>query len=102
MFSFQGTLERRPYIIRIVVIALVSVVLNVITAVLTGDPANPTPIPRTGALLILACGIAMLVATLAAVACRLRDAGHSPWWSLLVFLPVVGFIEIIWLCFAKK
>ena len=39
--------------------------------------------------------VAMLVPGLAAGTRRLRDTGRSPWWWLLIALPVVGWIVLL-------
>jgi uncharacterized membrane protein YhaH (DUF805 family) len=39
--------------------------------------------------------LALLLPTLAVAVRRLRDAGHSTWWLLIVFVPVIGAIVLI-------
>lgn len=36
-----------------------------------------------------------------AVIRRLHDLGRSGWWSLLMFVPLVNFVSLIYLLFAK-
>jgi uncharacterized membrane protein YhaH (DUF805 family) len=37
----------------------------------------------------------MLVPSLAAGTRRLRDTEHSPWWWLMLLVPVVGWIVLV-------
>ncbi len=40
-------------------------------------------------------GIAMLVPSIAVGIRRLHDTGKSGWWTLLVFIPILGWIPLI-------
>jgi uncharacterized membrane protein YhaH (DUF805 family) len=33
---------------------------------------------------------------------RLRDAGKNPWWTLLIFIPMIGWISLIIIGFLKS
>lgn len=40
-------------------------------------------------------GLVLLIPGISAGVRRLRDAGFSPWWLLLAFIPVIGTIALI-------
>jgi uncharacterized membrane protein YhaH (DUF805 family) len=43
-------------------------------------------------------GLSMIVPSIAVTVRRLHDTGHSGWWYLLAFLPLIGaIIVIVWL-----
>jgi uncharacterized membrane protein YhaH (DUF805 family) len=43
-------------------------------------------------------GLALFLPSLAVLVRRFHDAGHSGWWVLIMFVPIVGFV--VWLIFA--
>ena len=45
-------------------------------------------------LLVLIASALILVLTLA----RLHDSGYSPWWTLLMFVPIANGVVWLWLC----
>jgi len=49
-------------------------------------------------LVALTASALTLVLTLA----RLNDIGSSGWWTLLLFVLVVGFVAWVWLCLAPS
>lgn len=50
-----------------------------------------------GALIFRLAQLAMLLPLGAASARRLRDAGLSPWWTLIAFAPVAGIVVLFYL-----
>ena len=53
------------------------------------------------ALLSTAIGAAALVVTLVACATVVRKAGWSPWWALVLLVPVVNLVMLCVLAFSK-
>ena len=43
-------------------------------------------------------GLALLLPSLAVNARRLHDVGHSGWWLLLWFIPLVGLVVLVYWC----
>ena len=41
--------------------------------------------------------LAVLLPLAAACCRRLRDAGRSPWWTLIALVPVAGIVALLWL-----
>jgi len=50
-----------------------------------------------GTVLFQLASLVALLPWLAACARRLRDAGLSPWWQLMMFVPVAGIIVLLYL-----
>ncbi len=46
-------------------------------------------------------GLASLIPSLAVSVRRLHDTGHSGWWVLLNLIPLIGFIILIIMSYAK-
>ena len=59
---------------------------------------NPLAVDLPSDPLGMTYGLLVLVPSLAVGARRLHDTGHSGWWQLIWFVPVIGWIVlIIWL-----
>lgn len=87
IFSFKGRLRRRWF----VVITLPVVVLNLLLSFAnTGGSGGP----EAASLLLLLC-LVTLWPYMAAAWKRNHDQGRSGWWSLLLFVPLVGLIHYI-------
>ncbi|MGB3099264.1 MAG: DUF805 domain-containing protein [Solirubrobacterales bacterium] len=52
----------------------------------------------TGFVVSSLIGLAIFIPGLAVLVRRFHDAGHSGWWVLILFFPLVGFV--VWLIFA--
>jgi hypothetical protein len=85
LFAFEGTIERREYII----FMIVGWVLGILAAPISGL------IPVLGIVTVVAA-IWILFATMTK---RLRGAGMSPWKSLVLLVPLVNIIAAIILAF---
>ena len=91
-FSFEGRLNRQPYIQSILVIWVVSALStwmvqsssSMLVALLTGI-----------------ISIAMAVAAISLGVRRLHDLDKSGWWLLISIIPLVGFLFQLYLLFAK-
>jgi uncharacterized membrane protein YhaH (DUF805 family) len=83
--TFEGRSSRSAYWWWFLFALLVSVAASIVDAA-----AGTVVIGVIAALALLLPGLAVLVR-------RYHDAGHSGWWILLWFIPVVGFV--VWLIF---
>ncbi len=80
--DFEGRVGRQEYWMFILFSVLIQIALDIIHLDLIG--------------MLLSLGI--LIPTLAIGARRLHDIGKSGWWSLIVLIPIVGWIIlIVWL-----
>lgn len=91
-FSFQGRINRSAYWL---LYFLPAVVLSIVTMII--DPIAGT-LYETGAgpvgLISSLFSLFLLWPALAAGAKRLHDLGHSGWWQLLYFVPILGALGL--------
>lgn len=107
MFSLKGRIGRKEFLIRMAVLIALSLILNFISALFWGEAAGPKSASGTeagslAALLVLFCALAVTWCTVCAAAARLRDLDRSPWWAILLFIPVAGFVELLYLAIARS
>ena len=90
-FDFSGRTSRKDFWLTILWLFLIGIVIGVITAII--------PV-----LLFISWiyGLIILIPSLAIGARRLRDAGFSPLWLLLLLTGIGGIILIILWIFPKK
>ena len=88
-FNFYGAASRQQYWAVFVILTLISVVGSV--------PLFLTASLGVAGFVLLSLGFLLLVTWcfLATSARRCRDAGISPWWSLLYFIPYANVVFII-------
>lgn len=107
MFSLKGRIGRKEFLIRMVLLIIASLILNFISSWFWGNsPMAPDHGLHHGgslaALLVLIAALGVTWCTICAAAARLRDIGRSAWWAILLFVPVLGFIELIVLAIARR
>ena len=93
-FNFQGRLNRKRYILRSIVLSIVSGILAAVFAALLGDSG----------LSLVVCAlisIAGFIAGLSLCVRRLHDLNRSGLFWLLVFIPIVDFFFAIYVIFFK-
>ena len=96
-FDFQGRANRTQYWMFFLVYFIITFILE---AVMMRGGQNLGPI--VGFILAI-WFLVLFIPSLSIAVRRLRDAGKSPWWVLIVFLPVIGWIWlIILLCLPSK
>ena len=90
-FDFSGRTSRKDFWLTILCLFLLGIVIGVIT----------TLVP---VLMFISWIFSLLtiIPSLAMGARRLRDAGFSPWWLLLLLTGIGGLILIILWIFPKK
>ncbi len=106
MFSLKGRIGRKEFLIRMVLLIIASLILNFISTWFLGsnDMAPDHGLHHAGslaALLILIAALGVTWCTICAAAARLRDIGRSAWWAILLFVPVLGFVELVYLALAR-
>ncbi len=93
-FCFQGRLNRKPYILRSILLSIGSGIVAGILAVLLGDSL----------LSIMSCAAISVAAFFAALSLcvrRLHDLNRSGLLWLLSFIPVINFFLAIYVIFFK-
>lgn len=106
MFSLKGRIGRKEFLIRMALLIIASLILNFISTWFLGsnDMAPDHGLHYAGslaALLILIAALGVTWCTICAAAARLRDIGRSAWWAILLFVPVLGFVELVYLALAR-
>lgn len=91
IFTTEGRLNRKRYLIYMIALALVSgvstFVLSSMATFFTGDPNSaPVMLITLAWALIAGAGNVMLIIR------RLHDLGKSGYFALIVFIPVIGII----------
>ena len=84
-FDFGGKEGRKVFWLYVLNCFIVSLILSFIWG----------PLVTIFALAVLFPGLGILVR-------RLRDAGFSPWWMLLLLIGIGGIILLIMACFPSK
>jgi len=74
-----------------VIVHLAAGILDSLLAPVFGYPAMDGPHVVNGL-----TGLALLIPTLAVTVRRLHDVDRSGWWILLNFLPVIGFLVLLY------
>ena len=88
-FDFQGRANRTQYWMFYLAYFVVTMILEVVWT-----RGGSTLGPIFGFILAI-WFLVMLIPSLSIAIRRLRDAGKSPWWILIVFLPFIGWIWLI-------
>lgn len=90
-FNVLGKLKRSDYWVRIFFVYFVLALGYGFNILLQGTDAG---VFIGGALLFAAAVFTMLSLVVAAVQ-RTRDANISPWWTVLLAVPTVGFVALV-------
>jgi len=77
-FPFTGTVSRIDFAARVFAFVIVTALVD----------------PRGGDFAMVLF-VVLSIALIAAFAGRLRDAGFSPWLSLIIFVPFLGWLVIL-------
>jgi|SRR4051794_6248413 uncharacterized membrane protein YhaH (DUF805 family) len=89
LLSMDGRITRRSFWLTILAIAVVSVIVRIIDAIIH----SPTYY-GTGILGIL-LGVALIYPAIALYAKRWHDRNKSGWWSLIALIPIIGGIWLL-------
>jgi len=81
--TFSGRARRKEYWMFILFNIIVSIVINVVGAVIGFE------------MLGLIYSLAVFLPSIAVGARRLHDTGRSGWWLLLILVPIIGAIVLI-------
>lgn len=87
----SGRINRQPYWIGSIVVAVISVVVDAIITAILGKGA-------LGQTLVLLISLALLYASVNIGIKRFHDRDKSGWWVLIAFVPLIGWIWYIIEC----
>jgi len=89
LFSFQGRLNRKPFLITNIVIGIIATPLILLALGMAGE-LGPVMAGEPSTLFNLACAIPTILFGLALGAKRLHDRDKSAWWLLVFYaLPTI-------------
>ncbi len=103
--SYEGRINRKPYWLANIAFGVIyfSVTLIIIgmAGIFNVDPTNPDAINAAFSAVNLPLGIFNLLCiwpAYAILAKRWHDHGKSGWWSLIIFVPIIGAIWMLVEC----
>ena len=92
-FSYEGRLNRKPYIIRyLIMLVIMGLGRMLVTANTTITFGNVI-----ATILLIVCSISIIMLDIR----RLHDLGRKGLWVLLMLVPMVNIIFLIYLVFAR-
>ena len=97
-FSYRGRLNRKPFILRGL---LLSVLSSVMSTVMTEMTEASSTVMHLLALLPLLLMVVLSVGTFMLIIRRWHDLGKSGWLSLLMLIPLLNFLVLIFLWVKK-
>lgn len=87
--TFTGRALRSEYWWWTLFVVLLQIATSVVDAVIFGIEENSIQ------LLTLLVSLALFLPGLAVTVRRLHDTGHSGWWVLIAFVPIIGWIVLL-------
>ena len=97
-FSYRGRLNRKPFILRGL---LLSVLSSVMSTVMTEMTEASSTVMHLLALLPLLLMVVLSVGTFMLIIRRWHDLGKSGWLTLLMLIPLLNFLVLIFLWVKK-
>ena len=97
-FKFSGRLNRKRYIIRALPIWAIGIFINLILS----EPEFSENFTTGFYLLIIFLSVAIGISHLSLLTRRLRDLDMSPWWVLVMFVPIVNVLTLAYFILYKK
>ena len=97
-FSYRGRLNRKPFILRGL---LLSVLSSVMSSVMTEMTEASSTVMHLLALLPLLLMVVLSVGTFMLIIRRWHDLGKSGWLTLLMLIPLLNFLVLIFLWVKK-
>lgn len=96
--DFEGRARRKQYWMY----TLYNFIINfgiILIAVILFLATKADAIISIASIIIRIIGLALLLPSLGLTVRRLHDIGKSPWWILIIFIPLVGsIIYLVFLC----
>ena len=111
LLSCSGRVSRRVYLFFVVVSYLVLILLGIVSeffyVLMTGDAFSFKRLNTISLLywstdLIAAVGfVAWIVTGFCMTIKRLHDGGYSAWYYFFIFIPILGLLWVLTICFGK-
>ena len=101
--SFEGRISRQPFWLSVLALIIAQWVIMIILGMVFGismmggmdpsvDPEAAASAAMTGMLPLIIISLLFLYPALAVYTKRWHYRGKSVWWTLILFIPLVGFI----------
>jgi uncharacterized membrane protein YhaH (DUF805 family) len=81
--SFDGRINRKPYWLAAILLAVVGIVLGFIIGIVAGTAGGPI------AFVTLLIQLVFLYPSVALMVKRLHDRNHPSWWAAFIMVPVI-------------
>ena len=95
--DFHGRASRSEYWYYVLYYFLLSLVVALLDISVVNPMLGTTPEQAAqGGLLQMIYGLALFLPSLAIGVRRLHDIGRSGWWLLLSFIPIIGFLVLLY------
>ena len=97
--TWEGRLNRKPYILRALSISALSMVIQFVVAfILALNGADNESVAYVSGLASMPLSIPAIMLGIR----RLHDTDHSGWWWLIGLVPIIGWIYLLYLLWFKK
>jgi len=95
--DFNGRATRSEYWYFVLFYFIISFIARIIDIYLINPQLNLTPkAEMQGSVLTSIFALAMLLPQITLAIRRLHDTGRSGWWYLLIFIPILGWLVLIY------
>ena len=100
-FNFKGRLNRKRYILRIFMVALIYFLASFLIGILVGLTVNRSNQEEVVTIAVFILYIPFLISCVMLAIRRLHDTDHSGWWWFTGLIPIVNFYTIYLILFQK-
>ena len=97
-FTVQGRLNRKPFLLRGLVLGILSLILS---SVMGGLAETSSTVLHLVSLLMLPLILVCAAGSLTLIIRRWHDLGKSGWFTLLLLIPLLNFVVMLYLWFVR-
>lgn len=97
-FTVQGRLNRKPFLLRGLVLGILSLILS---SVMGGLAETSSTVLHLVSLLMLPLILVCAAGSLTLIIRRWHDLGKSGWFTLLLLIPLLNFLVMLYLWFVR-
>ena len=97
-FTMQGRLNRKPFLLRGLVLGILSLILS---SVMGGLAETSSTVLHLVSLLMRPLILVCVAGSLTLIIRRWHDLGKSGWFTLLLLIPLLNFLVMLYLWFVR-